>query len=73
MAVVGAGNVGPATSSELPERGHDVRRSGAADPVPARPVGGTRIFRRGHGRPELVARADRARAGWERCSRIAGR
>jgi glycine/D-amino acid oxidase-like deaminating enzyme len=73
IAVVGAGIVGLATSRELLERGHDVRCFEAADPMSARSVGDTRIFRLAHERPELVAWADRARAGWKRWSRVAGR
>ena len=65
VVVVGAGIVGLATGYELRRRDVDVRVIEAARPGSGQSAGRTRIFRHNHDRPELVARAIEARAGWE--------
>jgi sarcosine oxidase len=72
IAVVGAGITGLALTSSLVQAGHDVRCFEAGTPMRARSVGGTRIFRAAHRRPELVDWAMRARHGWDHWSAEAG-
>jgi sarcosine oxidase len=71
IGVVGAGIVGLATAYELsrhPDGRADVtvRCYDAGEPMAARSVGDTRIFRTGHADPLLVALALRAHGAWRR-------
>lgn len=73
VVVVGAGIVGLATAHVLREAGASVRCLEAGEPMGARSVGDTRIFRVAHGDPALVAEARRASQLWDDWSPAAGR
>lgn len=73
VVVVGAGIVGLATAHVLIAAGASVRCLDAGEPMGARSVGDTRIFRVAHGDPELVAEARRASELWDDWSLRAGR
>ncbi|MGH8240740.1 MAG: FAD-dependent oxidoreductase, partial [Steroidobacteraceae bacterium] len=64
VAIVGAGIVGLATTYELVKRGIDVTCFEAAEPMSARSLGETRIFRLAHRDAVLVDHARRSRALW---------
>ncbi|MDY7106283.1 MAG: FAD-dependent oxidoreductase [Actinomycetota bacterium] len=72
IGVVGAGVVGLATTFALDRLGVEVRCFEAGEPMAARSVGGTRIFRLAHAEPRLVAYAARALEGWRAWEREAG-
>lgn len=82
ILVVGAGVVGLAVADALVRRARDagggydpqdIRVLEAGEPMGARSVGGSRIFRLAHGRAELVAAAERSRPLWDAWSRRARR
>jgi sarcosine oxidase len=67
VAVVGAGVVGLATAYELSRRSDvEVRCYEQDQPMAARSIGETRVFRLGHRDPRLVRLALAAESGWAR-------
>ena len=73
IGVIGAGIVGLSTAYALRRYPVTVRCYEAGAPMSGRSRGGTRIFRNAHGTPALVRYALRAREGWTRWERTAGR
>ncbi|SHN45812.1 FAD-dependent oxidoreductase [Cryptosporangium aurantiacum] len=73
IGVIGAGIVGLSTAYALRRYPVSVRCYESGAPMGGRSRGGTRIFRLAHGTPALVRYAARARTGWRRWERTAGR
>jgi len=73
VAVVGAGIGGRAAAGALADAGVDVVCFEQALPGSGQSAGRVRVFRHVHERPELVALAHEARAGWDAWSERAGR
>lgn len=71
--MIGAGIVGLSTAYALRRYPVSVRLYEAGEPMSGRSRGDTRIFRLAHSSPALVRYAARARVGWGRWERTAGR
>jgi sarcosine oxidase len=66
IGIVGAGIVGLATAAALAAAGHEVRCYDSGEPMAARSLGETRIFRTAHAEPGMVELALRAQRSWQR-------